>query len=344
MRGGRALLIGLVLLGGAQFLATGPLAERRPASRLPSGFFQALPPGEQVGLLVLGGFRGLAIDLLWMRAIGAKDDGRFYESVAVFDLISRLQPRFERVWEYMAWDMAYNIAHEMDDADGRWAWFLAGLESNVRGCQLNPQSWRLLKHLAWMLQHRGDRFPERFAAADWRPLFGPLLAPYGADCALPEEGPISAFMLAERCYRAAVILADTAAVPMPAYVRRMVPLMIEMDGHRLANQGQHLAAARRYLACLRAWVAITHWAEGKAVERAIDRRITWESHDRNEGRVRRRLAALIEDLARDPARGRDLAAAVLARDFAGLETALDEVMSWHATVPTQSIEWLDERT
>ena len=106
-----------------------------------------LQPGEFAGTLLLGGFRGLVTDLLWMRALRAKDQGRYYESVALFQLISRVQPRFEQVWEYMAHDMSFNIAHQVEGQSEKWAWFLAGVQAQARGVERNPRSSRLWRYL-----------------------------------------------------------------------------------------------------------------------------------------------------------------------------------------------------
>jgi len=139
--------------------------------------FVELEPGEFAGTLMLGGLRGLVIDLLWLRASSAKEDGRFYESVAVFDLISKVQPRFEQVWEYMAHDLAYNIAVEVHEPD-QWAWYLAGLDAINRGARRNPQSTHLLRYHAWMFQHRGERVMERVEHHDWSQLVNPILLRY----------------------------------------------------------------------------------------------------------------------------------------------------------------------
>ncbi|MFW5845304.1 MAG: hypothetical protein ACOCXJ_03665, partial [Planctomycetota bacterium] len=236
MRPRTACLAGAACLIAAQLVASLLLVPRRPSSDLPEGYFAALPPGESVGILVIGGFRGLATDLLWMRALGAKDEGRYYQSVALFGLISRLQPRFERVWEYMSWDMAYNIAHQMDSDEARWAWYVAGVEAQAEGVRTNPQSPRLMRYLAWLFQHRGERHMRRVEAVAWDELLNPVLRPYGEDLLLePGTTGHSVFQLAERCYRAAVRI-EEAGVRQPAWVRRMVPLMIEKDGHRLRNR------------------------------------------------------------------------------------------------------------
>ena len=117
--------------------------------------YAELEPGEFAGTLMLGGMRGLVADLFWLRAIEAKEEGRYYESVALFQLLSRLQPQFEQVWEFLSHDLAYNIPRNMPTQDEKYAWFVAGIEANARGCGRNPRSSRLMRHLAWMLFHRG---------------------------------------------------------------------------------------------------------------------------------------------------------------------------------------------
>ena len=120
--------------------------------------YAELEPGEFAGTLLLGGMRGLVADLFWLRAIEAKDQGRYYESVALFQLLSRLQPQFEQVWEFLSHDLAYNIPRSMPTQDEKYAWFVAGIEANARGCVRNPRSSRLMRHLAWMFFHRGAKF------------------------------------------------------------------------------------------------------------------------------------------------------------------------------------------
>jgi len=85
------LVIALLCLLGAHLVA-GWAWPRRPArvmavaEAIDGGHlreaFVELQPGEFAGTLLLGGLRGLVGDLLWMRAVRAKEDGRFYEDLA----------------------------------------------------------------------------------------------------------------------------------------------------------------------------------------------------------------------------------------------------------------------
>ena len=74
---------------------------------------------EFAGTLMLGRFRGLACDMLWVRADTAQEEGKFYESQALFGIITRIQPGFVQIWSYLSWNMAYNVAPRGRRSGGR---------------------------------------------------------------------------------------------------------------------------------------------------------------------------------------------------------------------------------
>ncbi len=123
--------------------------------------YLSLTPGEFAGTLMLGGFRGLAVDLLWIRAEHLKLEKRFFELVAISDMIMRLQPHDRMVWEYNAWNRAYNISYEITEPEEKWKWIKSGIELNMRGIERMPESWKLKHHLGWMFFQKGADFPEQ---------------------------------------------------------------------------------------------------------------------------------------------------------------------------------------
>ncbi|TVR47016.1 MAG: hypothetical protein EA402_01990 [Planctomycetota bacterium] len=314
--------------------------------------------GELAGTLMLAGFRGLAIDLLWMRATSAKDAGRFYESVALFQLISKTQPQFETVWEYMAWDMAYNIASEVDGREAKFAWFLSGLQAAVEGSIRNPRAERLMRYLAWMFIHRGSRFVPEVEAIDWGPLLNPLLAPAGLQA--PEPGA-SPYAIGATIYRFILVNEEVRGFRVPAFVRRILPLNYEHDGNLARNRGRHREAMRHYLQALDAWRETYHWAEARSASfaereaagedprsffREYDQvRITRINHDRQEGALRRKLAQLIRELASNPQQGESLARQVMDRDFEPLRQAIEDDAWWRSPSHIRGgIRWYTEES
>jgi hypothetical protein len=349
------LLIGVACLVAAQLIASGPLKRMREQQEPAHEAYEALTPGEFAGTLLLGGFRGLACDLLWIRADEGKDHGRYYESLALYRAISKMQPRFEQVWTYMAWDMAYNIGHEVEDEDSKWTWMMAGLDAGVRGCLRNPQSERLLRHLAWMLNHRGDLFHDEVERTVWAPLLQPVIDQVNQQLPaarrlppVPTGAGLSNFRLAAIVYRACVRLAEERHIAQAHSTPCMVPLAIESDGNLQRNRGRHLAALGVWLEALDAWqelhdrYAAPVEGDGReAKEAESQREIALDSYDRNEGHLRRKAAQLARALAATPAVGESTAEAIMQRRFADARAALAQP-GWSESARFGRLRWLDE--
>jgi len=92
---------------------------------------------------VLGGFRGIVADLLWLRAAALQDRGRYFELVQLAEWITALEPQFEEIWALHAWNMAYNVSVMMPNETARWRWVQNGIQLlRDRGrsfCPADPQ-------------------------------------------------------------------------------------------------------------------------------------------------------------------------------------------------------------
>jgi hypothetical protein len=89
-----------------------------------------LPPSLIFATIATGAFRGLIVDILWMRADKLKEEGQFFDARQLAEWITILQPRFASVWEFHAWNMAYNISVAIPETqpDQRWQWVRNGYE------------------------------------------------------------------------------------------------------------------------------------------------------------------------------------------------------------------------
>ena len=120
---------------------------------------EGLPPDIAITGAALGTFRGLAVNFLWLRAVRLHDQGRFHEAMQLSDWITTLQPRFPRVWEFHAWNMAYNLSSANQDPEQRWLWVNAGIRLlRDRGIPSNPHSLGLYRELAWLYVHKIGRY------------------------------------------------------------------------------------------------------------------------------------------------------------------------------------------
>lgn len=137
------------------------------------------PPEVSLGI-AMGAFRGLFVNLLWMRANDMKEAGMFHEAIELARTITRLQPRFPRVWAFHAWNLAYNISVETQTPQERLQWVMAGVRLlRNEGLAANPNDLLLHKELAWILLHKiggytddSNRYYKREWAAEWTVVVG----------------------------------------------------------------------------------------------------------------------------------------------------------------------------
>ncbi len=112
---------------------------------------------EDALIVALGAFRGIYVDYLWIQADIRKDKGQFFDALQIAKKITELQPRFAAVWEFQAWNMAYNISVAMpaEQWQERWKWVRNGYELlRDEGIKKNPHVISLYRYLAWIFQHK----------------------------------------------------------------------------------------------------------------------------------------------------------------------------------------------
>ncbi len=118
---------------------------------------QNAPPSLAFATVAMGAFRGLVVDILWIRADKLKEEGQYFDARQLAEWITVLQPRFAQVWAFQAWNMAYNIsvAIPAEQPDQRWQWVKNGYELlRDKGIPLNPKSIGLYRELGRIFQHK----------------------------------------------------------------------------------------------------------------------------------------------------------------------------------------------
>jgi hypothetical protein len=137
------------------------------------------PPEVSLGI-AMGAFRGLFVNMLWMRANDMKEQGLFHEAIELANTITKLQPRFPRVWVFHAWNLAYNISVETQTPEERYQWVMSGVRLlRDEAIPANPNDLMLHKELAWILLHKiggytddANRYYKREWAAEWTVVVG----------------------------------------------------------------------------------------------------------------------------------------------------------------------------
>jgi hypothetical protein len=103
----------------------------------------------------IGALRGLIVDYLWIKVQQMQQDGLYFEVMADAELITKLQPRFSKVWVFHAHNMAYNISVATHTIEERWEWVNAGIRLlREKGLRANPDDLILHKEIAFFLMHK----------------------------------------------------------------------------------------------------------------------------------------------------------------------------------------------
>lgn len=137
--------------------------------------YDALTPGEFVGTIALAGFRAVAVDMLWVRAIDLWKQKEWYQALTVYRLLSKLQPHFEEAWVTNGWNMAVNIAvsRRQKGADAEaWEWVQEGLAYLKEGISRNPKSHYLHYYYGWLTYRmaQDEYYRTQFQRAGMDPL------------------------------------------------------------------------------------------------------------------------------------------------------------------------------
>ncbi|MBW8002466.1 MAG: hypothetical protein FVQ80_10660 [Planctomycetes bacterium] len=150
-----AIAVAMLIAAGSQL---DYINEKRGEMKLISNTaLENAPPSLAFATIAMGAFRGLVVDILWMRADKLKMEGQFFDAKQLAEWITTLQPRFAEVWDFHAWNMAYNISVAMpaEQPQERWRWVKNGYELlRDKGIPMNPKSILLYRSIAWIFQHK----------------------------------------------------------------------------------------------------------------------------------------------------------------------------------------------
>jgi hypothetical protein len=149
-------------LAGALFFAHG--AALRTLAPAPAA--APLDPEATPAALVLGGFRVIAANALWVRLVERKESGACEEVPPLAEAILALDPGFEPAWIVAAWTIAVDIPALLP-AGARWPWIKQGYLLIAKGARKNPHSWRLALYEGLLVEQHVASDPvraERFRA------------------------------------------------------------------------------------------------------------------------------------------------------------------------------------
>ncbi len=119
--------------------AGGYLAQKRTTYELGESSLGNVDPTSAAMNLALLGMRGVVASWLWSQAIHDKETKQFNQLNERVESIILLQPHFKGVWEFQAWNLAYNVSAECDDVKDRFHWVKRGAKFLIRGTERNKK-------------------------------------------------------------------------------------------------------------------------------------------------------------------------------------------------------------
>lgn len=147
-----AMLVPLFLLGqpaAGKNDRGGQLAEMRNRFNMAESDLGDISPASETMKLASLGLRGVAATLLWNKAHDYGVRHEWDRLKATLNNIALLQPHFDRVWEFQAWNLAYNVSTEFDDYRQRYAMVREGTDYLTRGVNQNKNATRLVWYTGW---------------------------------------------------------------------------------------------------------------------------------------------------------------------------------------------------
>ncbi len=138
----------------------GVLSKMRREYRLSPGQLGKIDPASTAMSLATLGMRGVAATLLWEQANEYKKKDNFDGFKAAANQLAKLQPNFVSVWQFQAWNIAYNISVEFDNFEHRYHWVKKGVDYLIEGTEYNENEPLLLWDAGWFFGHKMGRADE----------------------------------------------------------------------------------------------------------------------------------------------------------------------------------------
>ena len=147
-----AMLVPLYMLGqppGGGSDAGGRLAEMRTDFNIAESDLGEINPASATMKLVTLGLRNVAATLLWNKAHEYRVTHEWDRLRAAVNQITLLQPHYDKVWEFHAHNLSYNVSTEFDDYRQRYEMVREGTEFLQQGVRQNRKATRLVWYTGW---------------------------------------------------------------------------------------------------------------------------------------------------------------------------------------------------
>ena len=146
----------------------GKLSQLRDEYNLSQAQLSDIDPASETMKLASLGLRGVAVNMLWLKAIEYKKTENYDQLAATLEALTKIQPSFVKVWEFQAHNLAYNVSMEFDDYEYRYHWVKKGLDFLKRGIPYNKTDHRMSDNLGFFT---GNKFGKSDEKKSFRRMF-----------------------------------------------------------------------------------------------------------------------------------------------------------------------------
>jgi hypothetical protein len=131
-----------------------PIERVRARLQLSDTTLGDVDPTSSTMVLVLGGLRCVAANLLWTEAIEMQKEHDWTNLEVVVKSIVKLEPHFISVWTFQGWNLAYNVSVEWDQVSDKYYWIKQGIKFLRNGTEVNEHSPELRWDTGWTYFHK----------------------------------------------------------------------------------------------------------------------------------------------------------------------------------------------
>ncbi len=118
---------------------------------------------------LLGGLRAPVVGLSWLKVNLNYRKGRYFVLAQEFRTLAGLNPYSERVWDYAAWHMAFNVARRATEEEDKFRYQHEGLRLAREGLSYLPMNRTLLLRVGTLCQEMAGEHRSRFLEKEGRP-------------------------------------------------------------------------------------------------------------------------------------------------------------------------------
>jgi hypothetical protein len=99
--------------------------------------------------------------VLWAEAHECQTSKDWVTLAALVKQLTKLQRNYIKVWDFQAWNMAFNVAASFDDYRQKYRWTIKGFECYLEGMKYNEREATLQNRLAFSISQKIGRSDER---------------------------------------------------------------------------------------------------------------------------------------------------------------------------------------